>query len=131
MKIFLSCLSLIFMLFACSSSDEEKPKMVLKCKFNSDFLYEDTFKFFEDNSVVMTSSNSSVSKQIYKLKVKEDLSVLTGDKSITKNGMTEIYPDSEIYVLINKNIGNWTHELYYRTDFETDPFRWRICRKII
>ena len=134
-KVILS-LSLMFFLFGCSSPDEdkpekEKPTMVLKCKYNPSALYVDTFNFFEDNSVVRTSTNSSSKKETYKLIVKENAWVLSGTKTIIKNGVTSTYPDTELFAIATNNKNNWNYGIYYLEDFETDPFKFMVCNRTI
>ena len=129
-------LGLILFLFGCSSPDEdkpekEKPTMVLKCKYNPSALYVDTFNFFADDSVVRTSTNSSSKKETYKLIVKENTWVLSGTKTITKDGVTNTYPDTELFVVAKNNENKWNYGIYYLEDFETDPFKFMVCNKTI
>ena len=128
-------LGLMLVLVGCSSPEEdkpakEKPTTVLKCKYNPSALYVDTFNFFADESVVRTSTNSSSKKEIYQLIVKENMWVLSGTKTITKDGVTNKYPNTELFAVAKNNESKWNYGIYYIEDFETDPFKFMVCNKI-
>ena len=129
-------LSLIFFLFGCSSPDEEKlekekPTMVLKCKYNPSGLYVDTFTFFADNSVIRRSTNSSSKEERYKFIVQENMWVLSGTKTIIKDGVTNKYPDTELFAIAMNSEDEWNYGIYYREDYETDPFKFMVCNRTI
>ena len=129
-------LSLIFFLFGCSSPDEEKlekekPTMVLKCKYNPSALYVDTFTFFADNSVIRRSTNSSSKEERYKFIVQENMWVLSGTKTIIKDGVTNKYPDTELFAIAMNSEDEWNYGIYYREDYETDPFKFMVCNRTI
>ena len=129
-------LSLIFFLFGCSPLDEdkpekEKPTMVLKCKYNPSALYVDTFTFFADNSVIRTSTNSSSKEERYKFIVQENMWVLSGTKTIIKDGVTNKYPDTELFAIAMNSEDEWNYGIYYREDYETDPFKFMVCNRTI
>ena len=112
----------------------------LKCKFNSGALYTDTLKFNNDNSKVFrTSDNRSFKSVSYNVRTLEDHLILSGlATTVDMNGNKTFIQDKDLWILTKNAPENstsyknefWEWELYYFSEFESDPVRFLSCYEV-
>ena len=109
----------------------------LKCKFNSNARYTDTLNFNNDNTEVFrTSDNSSFKPVSYKVRKLEDHLILSGlATKVDINGNKTFIQDKDLWILTKNAPKNntsyknefWEWELYYFSEFKSDPVRFLSC----
>ena len=103
----------------------------LNCKHNPNALYVDTFTLLDDMSVTRTSTNRASQDKNYTYLKKGDEFILIGDQTRTDiNGNTTVRPDTELFV-IAKDSKTDLYNIFYRSDYETDPTRFYVCVRTI
>jgi len=129
-------LSLLLILFAggCAVEDaveDEDVSMKLICKFNTNALYEDMFTFNKEmTSAFRTSTNSSTPDATYKVTKNSQGYVLNGSQTkIDINKNKTVIPDIDLFILTEGSSNYWNWDLYYFSDFDTDPTRFQACRE--
>ena len=119
-------------LASCSSDDASQVKklLTLSCKYNPGALYEETFSFYEDGTVLRSSTNKNDNNQTsFKFREQGEEYILIGNKTFTDiNKVTTIIPDSELYI-VAKGYGSGSYNIFYTIDYETDPTRLFVCKQ--
>ena len=132
----LSLVLSILLLFAggCAVEDaveDEDVSMKLICKFNTNALYEDIFTFNKEmTSAFRTSTNSSTPDATYKVTKNSQGYVLNGSQTkIDINKNKTVIPDIDLFILTEGSSNYWNWDLYYFSDFDTDPTRFQACHE--
>ena len=110
---------------------DEDISMKLTCKFNPNAMYEDRISFNGDmTSATRTSTNKNTSTTVYKVKKSNENLILNGTKTVIDidNNKT-LVPDVDLFVLTKGKSDYWNWDLFYASDFETDPVRFLSCHE--
>lgn len=116
----------LLLLIGCNEVNDSN--LTLKCKYNPEAPFEDTFKLLKDGSVVWSSTNkvSSLGKNL-KYKMDGDKYVLIGEKTfIDINKEKTVTPNSELYIIEKVN-GLRSYDIFYAEYYATDPTRLFTC----
>ena len=103
----------------------------LTCKLNPNAMYEDRITFNGDmTTATLESTNKNTPVTKYKVKKSGDNLILNGTQTridIDKN--KELIPDVDLFILTEGKSDYWNRDLYYFSDFETDPVRYLTCHE--
>ena len=111
--------------------EDEEVSMRLICKFNTNALYEDMLTFNKEmTSAFRTSTNSSTPDATYKVTKNSQGYVLNGSQTkIDINKNKTVIPDIDLFILTEGGSNYWNWDLYYFSDFDTDPTRFQACHE--
>lgn len=110
---------------------DEDISMKLTCKFNPNAMYEDRISFNGDmTSATRISTNKNSPNTVYKVKKSNENLILNGTKTVIDidNNKT-LVPDVDLFVLTKGKSDYWNWDLFYASDFETDPVRFLSCHE--
>ena len=112
-------------------SSDDDISMKLTCKLNPNAMYEDRITFNGDmTTATLESTNKNTPITNYKVKKDADNLILNGTLTridIDKN--KTLIPDVDLFVLTEGKSDYWNWDLYYFTDFETNPVRYLTCHE--
>tara|TARA_Y100001935_G_C17299858_1_gene508494 strand:+ start:250 stop:1092 length:843 start_codon:yes stop_codon:yes gene_type:complete len=112
-------------------SSDEDISMKLTCKFNPNAMYEDRITFNGDmTAATLESTNKNTPLTKYKVKKSGDNLILNGTQTrIDIDNNKELVTDVDLFILTDGKSDYWNRDLYYFSDFETDPVRFLTCHE--
>ena len=112
-----------------STTSEITVNWTLKCKYNRNAMYEDNLTFYKNGSIYRTSSNKSQEPKEYTYSGENDYFVISGTKTLSREGTTTELPDSKLFIAKKESSSSRNWGLYYYDDYATNPFKFMVCNE--